>query len=110
MSIKSRGNWNIGGNLSQEQWESIFGRKERSSCLSEASVPKYKLDFMDNPNAKDILKIGKEINRFKQLDGLNNKEIERRFGKEANRLFERKIDKGLVKQIARDVSEQLKRG
>lgn len=27
MSYKSRGNWNIGSNISQERWDSIFGKK-----------------------------------------------------------------------------------
>ena len=65
--------------------------------------------IQDNPNHKEFSKIGKEIERFKQLDGINKYEIERRFGFDANKFLEKKPDKKLVKQITKDICEQLKR-
>jgi len=65
--------------------------------------------LQDNPNHKEFSKIGKEIERFKQLDGINKYEIERRFGFDANKFLEKKPDKKLVKQITKDICEQLKR-
>lgn len=72
----------------------IVDAKERKAFLNRR--------FAEN---KDILKIGKEINRFKRIDGYRAtpKEIERRFGKDANKFLERKPDTQLSKDIARDI-------
>ena len=65
---------------------------------------RYRLDFKDNPNAEQILKVGKEIKRFKQLDGFKPKEIERRFGKDANALCAKKPENSdLCKKITKDI-------
>jgi len=69
---------------------------------------KYKLDFKDNPNGTEIIKIGKEIKRFKQLDGVNNKEIEKRFGRDANKLMERKQDNSLIKSMTTEIVRGLR--
>ena len=58
---------------------------------------------------KEVVKIGKEINLYKRKDGANPKEIERRFAKDANKMFVKKLDPTLSKQIAKDVVDRLKR-
>ena len=55
-------------------------------------------------------KIGKEINRYKKLDGINKTEIERRLGVDAQKLNEKKYDSTLDKQIARDTCRGLSNG
>ena len=108
MSYKSRGNWHIP--LSDEQYKSIFGDKKKGDKDAvNTKTLKYKLDFMDNPNAEQILKIGKEIAKMKRLDGVNPKRIEAEFGRDANKLFEKKIDRTLVKEIAQEVCRKLRR-
>ena len=57
----------------------------------------------------EVVKIGREINRYKKLDGCNKHQIEKRFGKDAGKLFERKTDSGLTRQIAREVVGKLKK-
>lgn len=65
------------------------------------------LSFNDNPRASEILKIGREINRYKQRDGCNIKGIEQRFGKDANALCRPKVDNSWVKDFRRDVNREL---
>jgi hypothetical protein len=77
--------------------------KKGEEGKSEGRV-KYKLDFKDNPNAEQILKVGREIKKFKELDGFKPKEIQRRFGKDANALCIKKSDHSdLTRQITRDI-------
>ena len=58
---------------------------------------------------KDLIKIGKEINRYKQLDGCNKHEIEKRFANDANKFIERKSDSRLSKDITSDIMRGLRR-
>jgi len=74
-----------------------------------------KLSFYDNPNAHEILKIGNEIKHFKEKDGYRYsgkekaKEIERRFGKDANALCKPKGDDRWVKDMTRDINRGLRK-
>ncbi len=90
----------------------MFGKRglpnEKKEPLNETTIH-YKIDIGDNHNHRELVKIGREIERFKKLDGGGKKEIQRRFGTDANRLMEKKSDDTLIKNISREVAEQLKR-
>ena len=79
----------------------IFDRKQKRV--------KFDRQRDNGDQRRDVVKIGREINRYKQLDGANKAEIKRRFEKDANKLFERKMDNTLDKKIAREVVERMKR-
>jgi hypothetical protein len=102
MSYKSRGNYSLGLNLTDDRFKEIFGNSEREkgSELVNAKSLKSRDSFNDNPNAKEIIKIGTEINRFKRLDGVNRPEMEKRFKKDCDKLFTPKPDTGLTNRMA----------
>lgn len=90
------------------QYEEIFGGRKKISIDAGAKLPKDKPIFSDCQNAKEILKIGKEINRMKRLDGANIQRIEKMFRKDADALFVKKQDRAWVKECAREITERLK--
>ena len=105
---KSRGNF--GFKYTTQQYEAIFGGKSVEAVGKQKAPSLYtKATIEDGPNGKDILKIGREINRFKKLDGANVQGIKQRFENDTNKMFEKKTDSGLIGQISHEVAEQLKR-
>ena len=109
MSYKSRGNyyfkWDDGN------YEAVFGVRKKS----KPHIVRYKsvnsgIGITEGPNGVEVVKIGREINRFKQLDRPTKKEIDKRFLKHTNSILEKKQDNSLVKKITNDIMRQLKNG
>jgi len=104
MSYKSRMNWWV--KWSDNQYEKIFGERKKS----ESKIVKTKTisDIcrpIDCPNGKEIVKIGKEINRMTQLgEKHKHKELEG----EVNKRLERQVDRELAKRITNDIVMQLR--
>ena len=86
-----------------------------STIIIDHKEKSRKLSFYDNPNAHEIIKIGKEIKHFKERDGdryspkERAKEIERRFGKDANALVRPKEDRQFIKDLTRDINRDLRK-
>jgi hypothetical protein len=86
-----------------------------NTIIIDHKAKSRKLSFYDNPNAHAIIKIGKEIKLFKEKDGHRYygkekaREIERRFGKDANALIKPKEDRNLCRDLTRDINRDLRR-
>lgn len=73
--------------------------------LNDYMKNRKKLSFHDNPNAEKILKIGKEINRAK-AGGYNAYMVEKEFGRDANKIYERKIDNSHDKEFIKKTFQE----
>ena len=112
---KSRGNWHIP--WQEERYERIFGHKGAQLDPGEQVIlPKTKVTLLDQPNMKAVIKIGKEINKFKDRDRkrfAGNKalatEVDRRFKVDTEKIMKPKENTELNKQMGKTYIENYKR-
>lgn len=122
MSYKSRSNWLVGIcikrclNRDIKCSECVGGREYlpaepiRIDSEARASHKMIAPDFKDNPKQMAYIKLGREINKFKERDNCYDpKIIDKRFGAEANEIGKPKENKELTKAMTRDYIEGLKR-
>jgi hypothetical protein len=113
LAYKSRGSYSLSGGWTKEDFEQF--RKSGENYKTDVIViesnasPKDKMGFTEQTNMKDIIKVGKEINRFKKLDHVGAKEIDRVFKKDADKLITPKSDDSYVTNMSSDFVNGLKR-
>lgn len=95
-----------GKKLGTGRWLWINGEWIKEGHQKSIKVSTY--TPKDGYNGKDLVKLGDEIRRCKQLDGADKKEIDRRFKKDADNLITKRPSKELVQNISNDLIKGLK--
>lgn len=78
--------------------------------ITRSKSERSKLHITDNPKSKEVMKIGKEINRAKQF-GYTKEMIQSEFGKDAAGAVTPKQDKPeWVKTAAKEIVDKIRQG